>query len=43
MEFGVVKLDKDLSLKDYAWNSNVGSPLSWAMGFKISFIMMVII
>lgn len=32
---GVVKLDKDLSLKDYAWISNVGSPLSWAMGLKL--------
>lgn len=32
---GIVKLDKDMNLKDYAWISNLGGQLSWAMGLKV--------
>lgn len=31
---GVVKLDKDMDLLDYAWTGNLGSPSGWAMGLK---------
>lgn len=32
---GIVKLNRDLKLEDYAWTSNLGGHSSWAMGLKI--------
>lgn len=32
---GVVKLDKEMKLKDYAWTGNMGGYAGWAMGLKV--------
>jgi len=32
---GVVKLDKDMKLVDYAWTGNLGGEAGWAMGLKV--------
>jgi len=32
---GVVKLNKDMELKDYAWATNLGGQGSWSMGLKL--------
>ncbi|MFZ4632503.1 MAG: hypothetical protein ACOYL8_04900 [Patescibacteria group bacterium] len=32
---GIVKLNSDMKLEDYAWTSNLGGHSSWAMGLKV--------
>jgi len=32
---GIVKLDKDMKLIDYAWTGNLGGQAGWAMGLKV--------
>ncbi len=32
---GVVKLDKNMKLNDYAWTGNLGGYAGWAMGLKV--------
>lgn len=34
---GVVKLDKNMKLEDYAWTGNMGGYAGWAMGLKVVF------